>query len=85
MIHFNSDALPAKPSLPFDLKWRPVIGFWLPIYLPDLDYQAFSVFWFETYGKIENAYESCMGENSWGSSRLIKDSIAPWLEQRSKT
>lgn len=79
-IYFNSDALPAKPSLPLDLRWRPVIGFWLPVCLPD-DYQAFFVLWFETYGKIENAYESCMGENSWGNSRLIKDSIAPWLEQ----
>lgn len=83
-IYFNSDALPAKPSLLFELKWRPVIGFWLPIYLPD-DYQPFFVLWFETYGKIENAYESCMGENSWGGSRLIKDSIAPWLEQRPNT
>lgn len=80
-IHFSSDALPAKPSLPYDLKWRPVIGFWLPIYLQD-DYQAFFTSFYETYGKIENAYERCMGENSWGSSHLIKDSIAPWLEQR---
>lgn len=79
-IYFSSNPLPAKPSLPFDLKWRPVIGFWLPIYLQD-DYQAFFTLWYETYGKIENAYERCMGENSWGSSRLIKDSIAPWLEQ----
>ena len=83
-IYFNSNPLPAKPSLPFDLKWRPVIGFWLPIYLQD-DYQAFFILWNETYGKIENSYERCMGEKSWGSSRLIKDSIAPWLEQRPKS
>lgn len=32
-IYFNSDVLPAKLSLSFNLKWQPVIGFWLPIYL----------------------------------------------------
>ncbi|MCJ1345814.1 hypothetical protein MMC31_004023, partial [Peltigera leucophlebia] len=71
-IEFSNNTLPAKPSLPLDHKWRPVIGFWLPIYLQG-DYQAFFSLWYETYSKVESAYGNCMGKNSWGGSRLIKD------------